>query len=289
MSSKPVIERAIATSTGVKMPRTRWDRLGREYVALPEAGTQRAIADYLDREVARIDELIQKKLRMDELLAERGTATIERFIWFENGVARATSRLKRIAKRIDVGIAEAATHAYADTGVPLLRSTNIRPNFLDDADLLYIDRWFADRNSSKYVRTNDILTVRTGNVGASAVVPAQLDRCQCFTQLITTLNGTQNAHFICYALNSGPARMHFQLSGWGSAQANISVPLLGAAPVPLLALGTQLDVTAQIERGLAPIDGIRVTLSQEIALLRERRHALISAAVTGKLAVPAAA
>lgn len=68
---------------------------------------------------------------------------------------------KRLCKRVDVGIAEAATHAYAETGVPIIRGTNVRPNRLE-GEILFIEPWFAEKNRSKYMRAGDLVTVRTG-------------------------------------------------------------------------------------------------------------------------------
>ncbi len=252
----------------------------------PAPTDQAVIADYLDQETARIDALVAAKLRLVNLLEERLQATVERLVWWEGDELRPQVALRRLASRIDVGIAEATTHAYSEDGVVLLRSTNIRSNALDLTETLRIARWFADRNASKYIRTGDILTVRTGNVGASAVVPPDLDMCQCFTQLITTLRAGNLPEFICYALNSGPAREYFRLSGWGSAQANISVPLLAAAPVPLVPENGQASGLRQIERATGPMARACDLLRRQVETLQERRAAFVAAAVTGELEIP---
>lgn len=47
--------------------------------------------------------------------------------------------LSSLAGKIMVGIASAATHAYRIKGVPMFRNQNIKADYLDDEDLLYID------------------------------------------------------------------------------------------------------------------------------------------------------
>jgi type I restriction enzyme S subunit len=274
---------------GSAMTHITIDMLRQVTVELPSTAEQRAIVDYLDRETTRIDALIEKKQRLVDRLVERSAAAIERLIWLRHGDSVAVDRLKHIATRIDVGIAEAATHAFVDAGVPLLRSTNIRANAVDATDLLYIEPWFADRNASKYIRAGDIVTVRTGNVGVSAVVPSSLDRCQCFTQLITTIDALNNSRFVCYALNSGPAHGHFQTSGWGSAQANISVPILANVPVPIVERHEQERILAQINELTAPAGKTLEALRRQLVLLVEKRRALIIAVVTGQFPIPGAA
>src|SRR5690606_619956 len=133
--------------------------------------------------------------------------------------------LARVAERVAVGIAVAATHAYAGEGVPILRATNIRPGQIT-GELLYINEDFADGLGSKLMRAGDLVTVRTGNAGVTAVVPKELDGCQCFTMLITTLSKGCDSEYYCLLLNSHYAKNYFSLEGWGTAQINISVPIL---------------------------------------------------------------
>ncbi len=71
---------------------------------------------------------------------------------------------KRITKRIEVGIAEAATQAYVNEGVPILRATNIKKGKIV-GELRFIEESFAKKNESKSIFHNDIVTVRTGNAG----------------------------------------------------------------------------------------------------------------------------
>src|SRR5207253_325427 len=80
-------------------------------------------------------------------------------------------QFKHVTTRIDVGIAEAATHAYSVAGVPLIRSANLRAGVIDTSDMLFIEEWFAERHRSKYLLAGDIVSVRTGNTGVSAVLP----------------------------------------------------------------------------------------------------------------------
>jgi type I restriction enzyme S subunit len=255
-------------------------------IAVPSLIVQRDVADYLDREMAWIDALVAAKLRMVDLLEERRKSFIEHLIWGHAKEVRTATILRRVASRIDVGIAEAATHAYASEGVPLLRSMNIRENAIDATDLLFIAPWFAERNKSKYVYENDILTVRTGTVGVSALVPLRFNRSQCFTQLITTISPTHSAEFVSLALNSQRAREYFQLTGWGSAQSNISVPILGSAPIPMVDLATQLR-EVDLARGINDKYGkVGKALTVQLKLLSEYRQALITKAITGHLDIP---
>jgi len=192
--------------------------------------------------------------------------------------------LTRIASRVVVGIAEAATHAYADVGVPILRSTNIRPGKII-GEILHVEQGFADDRGSKLIEAGDLVTVRTGNAGVTAVVPPDLDGCQCFTMLITTLNKGYLPEYYCYWMNSIPAQCYFSLEGWGTAQVNISVPILKELPVPMPPTPEQEAIVSYLDRETGEFDALAAEAQKAIDLLQERRTALISAAVTGQIDV----
>jgi len=254
-------------------------------VPLPPPAAQRAVADFLDAETSRIDALIVKKRRMAALLSERKEAEIDKLVWTstDTGSRWPAIPYRRIAHRVDVGIAEAATQAYAEDGVPLIRSTNIRPNHLDTSDILHIEPAFAYKHRSKTVHAGDILTIRTGNAGVSAEVPAELDGCQTFTQLISTVREPNNGTFYSFALNSSATRRYFDELQWGSAQDNISVPILAAAPVPMAGPAAQEAAVRALRQFGDRYNGTTERLHRQVRLLQERRAALITAAVTGQL------
>ena len=271
-------------------------------VCLCSPDEQRAIAAFLDRETARIDALVAKEERLIELLQEKRTTLITRAItkgldpngpmkdsgveWLGEIPAHwEVKSLKRISRRVGVGIAEAATHAYADEGVPIIRSTNVRANQVLAHDLLRIERSFAEKHRSKYLFAGDLVTVRTGVPGTTAVVPDELDRSQCFTMLISTPQKGHVSAFLSYFLNSTSAQVYFELEGWGTAQTNISVPILQRIPIPVPSEDQQKAIVAYIESEIARIDGLLARVQEAIDRLEEFRTALISAAVTGKIDV----
>ena len=69
-----------ASTFGSKMPRADWDFIGNMSVPIPEWRKQRAIADYLDRETARLDALVGEEERLLGLLAEKRRALITRSV-----------------------------------------------------------------------------------------------------------------------------------------------------------------------------------------------------------------
>jgi len=286
---------------GSKMPRASWDFVGSMPLCVPPVAEQARIATFLDRETAKIDALVTEQQRLIELLNQKRLAVISHAVTkgLDSTVTLkpsgidwlgaipehwSCSALIRWAHRIVVGIAEAATHAYVDEGTPILRSTNIRPGRIV-GELLHVEPSFAEDRQSKVMRAGDLVTVRTGNAGVTAVVPAELDGSQCFTMLITTLKPEEVPDFYCYWMNSSQAHYYFDVEGWGTAQVNISVPILKALPVPRPPPREQAELVAFLDRETARLDSLLDEARRTIELLHERRSALISAAVTGQIDV----
>lgn len=72
----------------------------------------------------------------------------------------------------------------------------------------------------------------------------------------------------------------------GSTHKTIYMPDLESLTVPLPSVAVQDRIVRQVWAELARIDRSRRALSQQVSLLQERRQALITAAVTGQMAIP---
>jgi type I restriction enzyme S subunit len=291
-----------ASTYGSKMPRANWECIGNLPTFVPPLDEQRAIADFLDRETAKVDDLIAYKQDLIVLLQSHEEAVVREIVlgqalrvpkrysgysWLGDVPSHwKVLSLKRIATRVVVGIAEASTHAYSDDGVPLIRSANIRPNRLDSQQLLKIEPWFANKNKSKTVWGDDLLTVRSGvNYGDTAAVPNSLAGSQCFTLLVTSLKPGNVPQYFSYYLNSRINRAYFEQEAWGAAQANLSVPILQMTPVPVPPPGEQASIVHALDRRLREIERLRMSLEETERRLQLLRSALISAAVTGQIDV----
>jgi type I restriction enzyme S subunit len=288
------------------------DKVSALKIPVPPSNEQRAIADFLDRQTARLDTLVGKKRELIEKLKEKRTALISRTV--TRGLPPAAARAagvnpkpklkpsgiewlseipehwdvvayKRVCTRVDVGIAEAATHAYTDDGVPIIRSTNVKPNRLDTSDVLRIEPWFAEKNLSKTLHAGDLVTVRTGYPGTTAVIPPDFEGSQCFTLVISTPKRTAHGPFFSWVMNSDPGISYFETEGWGTAQTNISVPIVQFMPVPRPPVSEQRAISGYLDHETAKLDRMMEKVKAAIETLQEYRIALITAAVTGKIDV----
>ena len=138
-----------------------------------------------------------------------------------------------ISELCTVGIANSATHAYRESGVVMLRNQNIKENCLDDSDLVYIDESFASKYSSKKLKENDIIIMRTGYAGQACLVPKKYEGSQTFTTLILRLkeNADVTPFFVCRYINSIYGKKYVNTGKVGSSQENFGAKVLEKMPI----------------------------------------------------------
>ena len=262
-----------------------WDDLRAVLVRVPSTETQHVIADYLDAETVRIDALVEARRRMLELVAERLdgliTSAFDRPDW-------RLVPLKWIT-RATVGIVIRPAELYADVGLPCLRGFNVRPGVVSDDDLAHISDEANAANAKSILGAGDVVVVRTGNAGAAAVVPDWAVGGNCVDLLIVRRTQGLQPRFLETVLNSAVVRRQIEEQSVGALQAHFNTESLAGLRVPMPALQEQVRTLAAIDGMRERAASMRAALTCQIALLLERRQALITAAVTGQLEIPGVA
>lgn len=187
------------------------------------------------RQLTKLDELV--KARFVELFGDMAHSN--------NKIC-----LEEISDFVTVGIANSATHAYADSGVVMLRNQNIKENYLDENDLIYITPDFAQKYGSKQLAENDILVIRTGYPGVACLVPKKYEGCQTFTTLIVRLKDSTLAHanYVCHYINSSFGKDYVEQSKVGVAQQNFGAKALAKMPIAVPPVELQKQFATFVEQ-----------------------------------------
>lgn len=257
-------------------------------VTLPPLARQQAIADYLDAETARIDALIAKKLRLIHLLEERQRIEVETAIR-RLGAEHGLGPLKHYAGPITVGIVITPAKWYVEHGVPAVRGLNVSAGDIDMTEVVFLSDEGHREHAKSTLRVGDVVVVRTGQAGAAAVVPAELDGANCIDLLIVRAAPRLRSHFLEYVLNSDWTAKHIGEHSVGSIQAHFNVAALREVPVPVPPIDVQDQVVENLDRVAERHQRTLARLAKQLELLVEHRQALITAAVKGEFPVPGAA
>ena len=197
-------------------------------IDLPSIDEQRRIVDKLIKVETIINLRNNQVQQLDDLIKARFVEM------FGEDIKQSNMTIADIAEETTVGIANSATHAYSESGVVMLRNQNIRVNYLDDRDLIYIKQDFAEKYKNKALHEGDILVTRTGaNVGMACIVPKKYEGCQTFTTLILRLRKDISISpiFVCHYINSPLGKSFVDENKIGGGQPNFGAKQLSIMPI----------------------------------------------------------
>lgn len=287
---KEYADHMAAISSGIRP--NQWDLDPEQFAVtpllMPPVEEQRSIADYLDRETAQIDAFIAKNEELIALLTERRAAANDAALVCAAKEAEVVP-LKRAVADVTVGIVVTPAKWYVDSGVPALRGVNVKPNAISTEDLVFLSDDGHESNRKSELHDGDVIVVRTGQAGAAAVVPRELAGVNAIDLLIIRPGGKVASSFLAHFLNSGSTSRLIAHGSVGSIQGHFNVGALRELPFPLLSPADQEALAIRLDEQNRSVDGAIATVRRSLELARERRSALISAAVTGKIDVGVAA
>lgn len=292
---------------------TNFSEMRNILLAVPPLDEQQDVAAFLDRETAKINALVEAQRRLVELLKEERQAVISDAVtdgldptvpmkesgdeWLGELPAHwEVTRLKRVSSSFcdgPFGSGLKSEH-YAEAGVRVVRLQNIRSGVFDGSDAAYIGRSYFDADLARHgVQSGDLLLAGLGDernpVGRACVAPEEVApamvKADCFR---FRLEPSANPYFLALQLSAGAAFAAGVMSS-GSTRSRISLSVMANRVVALPKLQEQQQIAQQVagysERSELLIENAEAART----LLQERRTALISAAVTGKIDVRTAA
>lgn len=298
--SAPFLQKVNSSTYGAKMPRANWRFIGNVEVPAPPKALQEAIAAFLDRKTAAVDALIEKKERLIALLQEKRQALITQAVtkgldpnvpmkdsgieWLGEVPAHwEIKRLKHIAARLQGRLIVQPHLYFADEGVPIVFGYNIKEGTIDESGLSRIS-YEADRKHQRAkVRAGDLLTVRLGAPGVTAVVPPSLDGCHFASIMWIHQHGSFHSKWLCHCMNSSVVQYQIRKANYGAAQTQFNIRDAVNFRLPVPPVHEQKEIASHLDRMLQQVSAIRRSNERQIELLREYRQALITDAVTGKL------
>ena len=278
----------LATGNVVKILNS--ERLGSLWLPLLSSQNEaRQIVHFLDYETAKIDHLIEKQQQLIELLKERRQAVISHAVtkglnpnvpMKDSGVEWlgevpehwSVKKLKYIVDLVGEKV-ESSNKQYvgmenisSKSGV-FLQTEGILPegisNTFNKGDILfgklrpYLAKcWLADFSG---ICSSEFLVLRSKN----KLSPIFLNLFLLTDQFIDQVNS----------------------STYGSKMPRANWEFIGDLPIPVPDEQSSIDIANFLERQTQKYDSLIIKVSQQIALMQERRTALISAAVTGKIDV----
>jgi type I restriction enzyme S subunit len=276
-------------------------------IALPNplAEEQAAIAAFLDHETAKIDALIEKQQRLIELLKEKRQAVISHAVakglnpntpmkdsgveWLGEVPEHWTVRRLKHSAALQSGIPKGKDLAGRMTiDAPMLRVANVQDGYLDLAEVhsISIEPSELERYSLKY---GDVLMNEGGDndkLGRGAVWRSEITPCIHQNHVFAIRPIEVEPEWLDLVTRASYAKFHFyRVAKQSTNLASISSTNIKETPLLIPPAKERAEIISYVDRHLKKFELLEQKSRLQIELIQERRTALISAAVTGKIDV----
>jgi type I restriction enzyme S subunit len=189
---------------------------------------------------------------------------------------------EQLSERVTVGHVGSMKHEYVKTGIPFLRSQNVRENRFDPEGLLYISSEFHQKLSKSTLRPGDLVVVRSGSVGVTCVIPATLSEANCSDLVLIQRPLGLVPQYGAYYMNS-LAKRHVEEGKVGIALTHFNTRSVAALPVPLPPLAEQERIVAEVERQLSAVEDLESVVSVNLRRVMRLRYSILQQAFSGDL------
>lgn len=254
-------------------------------VLLPPLAHQCAIADYLDRETAQIDTLIDEQQRLVELLRERRDAVVSDTIRDFPAV-----RLRRVVdprRPMTYGILQAGPPI--EGGVPYIGPSDMPGDGVSPArsGLRRTTPEIAASYSRSILSGGDLVVSIGPAYGKVALLSPDLGGANLTQDTVRVAcdRAVVDPRYLVWVLGSRSARDYWDLEIMGATFRRLNLGTLARTPVPLPDLDRQRRIATALHEQTSKIDATIAEAERFIELSHERRAALITASVTGQINV----
>jgi len=280
--------------------------IGNSYFYQPCSKEQKSIANYLDKATAKIDTLIEKQTKLIELLKEKRQAVISSAVtrgldasvpMKDSGVEWlgeipehwVSCKLKYYGFIIDC---KHITAEFTDEGVPLASIREVKDWFVNLEQSKKTTNYYYKEliDGNRKPRANDIIYSRNATVGEAAIVNEN-HPVFAMGQDVCLIRANQklNSDFLLYCLKSKVIFSQLDVLMIGSTFKRVNVESIRTFSLSLPSVQVQIEIVKYLRKVVSKIDDLINKSTRSIDLLKEKRTALISAAVTGKIDVRDAA
>jgi len=299
-----LVAQIIARSVGVSYPAINASEVARLPIPLPAPAEQRAIAAFLDRECGKIDALVAEQERLIALLKEKRQAVISHAVtkgldptapMKDSGVAWLGQvpahwdvvplmRLTQVDRPIMYGIVLPGPDV--GEGIPILKGGNVKPSRLNLQSVARTTPEIEAPYARARLRGGDLVYSIRGSIGDCEIVPPELEGSN-ITQDVARVAPQDgiDPEWLRFALLSDPVREALASGSLGAAVRGINIFDLKRARIPVPPSEERSAIADYVRASLSGIESLSAEAERAIALLKERRAALISAAVTGRIDV----
>ena len=274
-------------------------------ILLPPLAEQKKIVAYLDQKTSQIDQIIQAKKRLCELLEEERKAIISQAIskGLSPEVARKDSGIKWIGeipahwevrkmKYISKIYGRIGFRGYTTRdivkkgeGAIVISPSNIKENGLNLSDCSYLswDKYYE--SPEIMIFEDDIILSKTGTIGKTAIIPKNHFKMTLNPQFVVFKEVQLLPKYLYYQTACDFFKHFLYSEKTGSTIPTISQEKIGNFSVLYPPRAEQEEISRYLDRKTRAIDAQLVAIKKQLELFKEYRITLISKVVTGEIKI----
>lgn len=296
-------ESLILLSSGGGQPNINQEKIRAFPIPLPPLTEQTAIAAFLDRETAKVDALVEEQRRLIELLKEKRQAVISHAVtkgldptvamkdsgveWLGEVPAHwAVKPLKYLAAFRSGGTPSKDNRDFWNGEVPWASAKDLKRDFLIDT-VDHLTHTAIEQGAATLVPAGSVLVLVRGMMLARTFPVCESGVPMTINQDLKALLPASgvNGSYLAWLLRGTATETLNRLDEAGHGTKALRMEAWVSMQLPMPAEDEQGVIVAYLERAVGAIDALCDQATAATLLLQERRAALISAAVTGKIDV----
>ena len=182
------------------------------------------------------------------------------------------------------GFVGVATPHYTEDkdGITYIQGFNVIEGGFNLTGIKKVTKVFHEKNKKSSLLEGDLLTIQTGDIGLTTIVPKELEGSNCHALIISRFKQIILPHFMLYYYNSSIGRNRFRVIETGSTMKHINTGDLFKFLIPVPPISEQEAIIKIIQLWDTAIE----KQSELIEKLSLRKRALMQQLLTGKKRLP---
>lgn len=250
---------------------------------VPPITDQRAIADFLDAEIARIDDILRLRSRQLELLSQHQASEVDETVSLGSPTA-----VRRITSFITSGPRGWSDLIADDGDRPFIRSADLQRHSirLRTTSVTRVRDPHTAESRRTQLKAGDVCIGITGaNTGWVGLYDGDLGIASVSQHVALMRPHLVYPLWLAYSASSTAAQQQLMAGQYGGTKQQLGLEDLRQLVIRLPGESEQHSGVARLERSRLFVERVDSVICRQIASLREHRQALITAAVTGEIDV----
>ena len=304
LRAKGFIKEVVARSVGVSYPAINSSDLVNITIPSIEYVEQVKIANFLDHETAKIDTLIAKQEKLIELLKEKRQAVISHAVtkglnpdvamkdsgveWLGQVPEHWTVKPNKYLLDFVTSGSRGWAQFYADTGSLFFRIANLTRDTIEPKleSLQFVEPPQGSEGERSKIKIGDLLISITADLGSVCVADSSIQNGYVSQHVaLCRPQKLYNSRWLAYYILSDSAKEQLLGSGYGGTKIQLSLEDIKELVIAVPPKEEQILIANYIDEKLNQFEHLIKQANKLVMTLQERRTALISSAVTGKIDV----